>query len=101
MPKETPEQTMYIDAMEYARDDVKFDEDTMYGCGSSFLTIKWGKFCRAMKKEGLVKKDGYYGWVVDTQSPMNGTLEDEKYKKAFAEFLSNNGEHAFVHTRLN
>ena len=92
---------LYKQAVAFATEKTKDIEDTRYGCGSSFVTIKWDKFCRELKKEGLAKKDCYYGWIVEAASPFNGTLETESYKEAFAEFLSNNGVHAFVHTRLN
>lgn len=98
--KLTNEQIAYELAKEFAIDEVKFDKDTGYGCGSSFVTLKWGKFVREMKKLGLVKKDGYYGWVLDTDEPVNGTLEQEKYNRAFAESLNSQGIHAFVHTYL-
>lgn len=97
----TTAQIKYELASEYAKDEIKFDKDTHYGCGVSFVTIQWGSFCREMKKAGLAKKDGYYGWILETNEPVNGTLEQEKYNMAFAKRLSEQGEHAFCHTRLN
>lgn len=97
----TQEEIIYELATEFARDEIKFDEDTGYGCGTSFVTIKWGKFCREMKKLGLAAKDSYYGWILETNEPVSGTLEQEKYNRAFAESLNNQGVHAFNHTRLN
>jgi len=87
-------------AKEFAIDEIKFDSDSGYGCGTSFVTIKWNQFCREMKKQGLVRKDGYYGWILETDEPVSGTLEQEKYNQAFARSLSEQGVFAFVHTYL-
>lgn len=97
----TTNETIYELASEFAKDEIKFDKDTGYGCGSSFVTIKWGAFCREMKKLGLASRDAYYGWILETNEPVNGTLEQEKFNQAFATSLNNQGVHAFCHTRLN
>ena len=99
----TQHEVNYQLAKEYATDEVKFDKDTSYGCGVSFITIKWGSFVREMKKLDLVRKDGYWGWILETNEPVSGTLEQEKYNLAFAKRLNelDGSIHAFCHTRLN
>lgn len=97
----TPE-TLFELATEYAKDETKFDTDSKYGCGFSVITIKLNNtFGRWAKKEGKVQKDGYYGNILKVESGFSGTLEEEKFYKAFAEYLNKNAVHAFVRTRLD
>ena len=97
----TSAQVIYELASEYARDEIKFDKDTTYRCGSSFVKIKWGSFCREMKKLDLVRKDAYYGWILETNEPVHGTLEQEKYNQAFVKSLQEQGVTAYERTLLN
>lgn len=80
--------------------------DDGYGCGTSFVTIKGNTaFYRWAKKQGLVSRDAYYGFILDTTSLMDkkpsATLAEEAFNRAFAATLSANGVHAFNHTLLS
>lgn len=79
--------------------------DNGYGCGSAFVTTKWGTpFMRWAKKEGLCKKDNYYGWILDTTSLLDkkpiATLTEEVYNEEFCKVLKEHGIHAFSQTYL-
>lgn len=101
MKELTTNEIIYELALERARDEMKGLQDSGYGCGTSFVTIKWGSFAREMKQKGLAEKSGYYGWILETQENVNGTLEQERYNQEFARALNEQGVQAFVHTYLN
>ena len=110
MDTDAPEYDLYQKALEAASAAYNSEPDDGYGCGSSFVVIKYGTpFMRWAKRSGMVKKDSYYGWVLDTTSGLRavrpdgtsiGTLAQERSNEAFAKFLSDNGIHAFNHTYL-
>ena len=54
-----------------------------------------------MKKLDLVQKDAYYGWILETNEPVHGTLEQEKYNQAFVKSLREQGVTAYERTLLN
>lgn len=92
---------IYERAAQYAAEQIKDIKDTGYGCGTSFVTIKWGTFTKQMKDQSLAHKDGYHGWILETNEPVKGTLEQESYNTAFARYLNDHGIPAFVRTYLN
>lgn len=95
--------TLYEAATEYATTSTQDIKDTGYGCGISFIVIKLNtKFGHwAKKQEGLVIRDGYHGAILNIPTPFTGTLEEEKYKWAFAQYLNRNNIKASVRTRLD
>lgn len=96
-------QALYEYADQRATEAAEQYGDNGYGCGSTFVTIKWGTpFMRWAKKQGLVQKDAYYGWILDTDKrKFSATLTQEQYNETFASVLSQNGVHAFNHTYLS
>jgi len=73
-------------------------------CGFAWVNIKPGnsKFANWLKKEGLARRDSYYGGVTIWVSEYGQSLElKEVYAYAFANVLSENGIKAYAGSRMD
>lgn len=109
-------QEIYDNAVRTAEEQISKDEilnnpNAMLGAGTAFVTISYKKnpkFYNWAKKNDLLKRDGYYGAILDTHTfplTMNGkpvgTIVEEAYNQHFARALNEQVDcGAFNHTYL-